>query len=89
MIVHALEVKGIPAVQAGGQAASGMPDLAGEAVDIWVAVAQVEEARAIVHQLQGTGDSPVPMVRWTCPGCGELNAGSFDLCWTCQSPRPE
>ncbi|GGY69955.1 hypothetical protein GCM10011613_12910 [Cellvibrio zantedeschiae] len=21
---------------------------------------------------------------WTCPGCNETNAATFDLCWNCQ-----
>lgn len=25
---------------------------------------------------------------WTCPGCGEPAADSFEQCWNCGTPRP-
>jgi hypothetical protein len=26
---------------------------------------------------------------WLCPSCNEANPGDFDVCWHCQTPRPE
>jgi hypothetical protein len=26
---------------------------------------------------------------WKCPGCGEINPASFDVCWNCQPNREE
>ncbi|MBN7824165.1 DUF2007 domain-containing protein [Bowmanella dokdonensis] len=41
-------------------------------------------AKEIIHRWQkelGVGQD------WYCPGCGEENAGSFDLCWHCAQER--
>lgn len=26
---------------------------------------------------------------WHCENCGEVNAGSFEVCWQCESSRPK
>ncbi|WP_222937647.1 putative signal transducing protein [Spartinivicinus ruber] len=36
--------------------------------------------KLIEGSFDGTSES-----RWMCERCGEMNEGSFDICWNCQS----
>ena len=54
--------------------------------ELWLFdAALLDEARqAIQATLKKSGDSD----SWTCPRCDEAGDGSFELCWSCGSPRP-
>lgn len=51
--------------------------------ELWV-VNEVDyiQAQAVLKQAQADAET-----EWQCPKCHEVNAGSFDLCWNCQTDR--
>ncbi|MEX0619045.1 MAG: DUF2007 domain-containing protein [Pseudohongiellaceae bacterium] len=54
-------------------------------LELWVVNdADYEQAKDIVQSSfrQDSG------VAWKCPGCGEPNDPSFDVCWQCQHEKP-
>jgi hypothetical protein len=52
-------------------------------LELWVSdAAEAERAIAILEkELDPNSKRP----QWQCPNCGEINEGSFDCCWQCQS----
>ena len=53
--------------------------------ELWVQEGQqLEEARALLHQLRNP-----PHRHWVCRGCGELIDGPFEQCWKCGAAMPE
>jgi hypothetical protein len=50
--------------------------------ELWVAVADYEQARAIIEALsrEDQAHGPEP---WECPRCHELIEGQFVQCWHC------
>lgn len=52
--------------------------------ELWVRDdAQLEQARALLHQLRNP-----PVRHWLCPGCRELIDGPFEQCWKCGAVMP-
>ena len=52
--------------------------------ELWVRDdAQLEQARALLHQLRNP-----PVRHWLCPGCGERIDGPFEQCWKCGAVMP-
>ena len=52
------------------------------APSLWVTdEAQVDHALALVREFEEQGRSRG--VDWTCAQCGEVNAASFERCWSC------
>jgi hypothetical protein len=62
---------------------------AGRSVDatLWVASADVERAKALIKQMEFTGDNP-GFGFWRC-ACGEQVEAQFDTCWKCGLGKPE
>lgn len=60
-----------------------LPRLAG-AIPIPDAMARVcvsESQKTMAELVLAELDKPVP--EWTCTGCGEVNPGTFEVCWKC------
>jgi hypothetical protein len=54
--------------------------------ELWVVDdADYERALEILQQYRSENSRPDPS--WTCPACGEENAGTFGECWNCQATR--
>lgn len=91
MLVQALEEQGVPATATGGFAAVGFGELPADArmVDIFVARENLERGRQILveHQAKALEESKSEK-EWVCPFCRELNAATFEICWSCQQTRP-
>jgi len=91
MLVQALEEQGVAATSTGGFAAVGFGELPADArmVDIFVAKSDLERGRQILleHQAKVRVESKSEH-EWVCPFCQEQNAITFELCWSCQQPRP-
>lgn len=51
--------------------------------ELWVDDDRAAEAREIVAAA-ATTDQP----GWTCPNCGEVLEGQFDVCWQCGTEKP-
>lgn len=49
--------------------------------------ADFERASALLlpHQSAATGSTE----EWLCPACKESNPASFELCWKCQTAKPD
>jgi predicted RNA-binding Zn-ribbon protein involved in translation (DUF1610 family) len=43
--------------------------------------------RMLGEPMPDVPDAAAGVEEWTCPGCGESNPGSFELCWNCQLER--
>ena len=76
-----LEEQGIDCKVSNEFSAGGAGDLA--PFDTWPELWVIDDrdearARQIIQQLQQAADNEI-----TCPHCGEVNAGSFRLCWNC------
>lgn len=46
---------------------------------LWVSSNDYARARALIEEIQ----RPVEHPQWKCPGCGEVNDGTFHQCWQC------
>ena len=46
-----------------------------------------DEAIRLLKERQNTTPANAP--DWTCPACAEKNPANFEVCWKCQSPRPQ
>jgi hypothetical protein len=62
------------------------------AVKVLVPEDQLDVAREVVVEFAGQakdepGSGSAVGQPWECPRCHELNDGSFDICWNCQSER--
>ena len=89
ILVHVLASEGIPAREVGGSLAITWPEFGGDAllVEIWVPESKHREAKAAITAYQARR-SAADAQRWTCPSCQEENEASFEVCWSCQAPRP-
>jgi hypothetical protein len=89
LLAQALESRGIECRQVGGQASGAFGGLGADAlrVDLHVAEERAEEAKRIIEEEQARPREPARA--WTCPACREPNDAGFDLCWSCQTPRPD
>jgi hypothetical protein len=91
LLRQALESAGVPATLAGGMASIGFGDLPADAlrVDVWVPAVEVERARVVLRRWMDEARRRTrPENDWRCPRCGESNAESFQLCWSCGLPAP-
>ena len=91
LLVQALAVRGIECTPAGGSSSGGFGELGVEAlqVDLHVREDQAAEAKRIIEEEQEQARSLADAPEWTCASCSETNEPVFDLCWKCQTPRPE
>jgi len=48
-----------------------------------------DRAMAILRDYSTPDPAALASADWTCPACQESNPGTFDLCWSCESPREE
>lgn len=56
---------------------------------IWIENdADFERGRAVVDEYEARRLQPSG-AEITCPACGELNPGNFELCWKCRAELPE
>ena len=63
--------------------ASGNLGITNAAAELWIRNAIDAEKAASLIDKEISNDSEKPS--WSCEQCGEENAGSFDVCWKCQS----
>ena len=90
LLVHVLGSDGIPARQVGGAATLLWGELGADAllVEVWVPPDRLAEARQSVDRYYASRAERQPArSSWACPGCGEKNEGSFEICWSCQAER--
>ena len=82
-----LEAEGIEVVLRNEHASSAMGELS--PIDTWMELWVVEDRdydRACAVLDAALSDASAP--GWQCPGCGEANDASFELCWQCGTAGP-
>ncbi len=83
---NVLQDAGIACVVENEFASGGVGDLSPFETwpELWV-VNDEDEAAALerIAQLQNQ-----PQADWFCARCGEMNPGSFQVCWNCGAERP-
>jgi hypothetical protein len=88
-----LQQEGIPAEVLGENlsiARGELPLTAETLPSVWVRSEHAERAvRVVAQMLSQASGGDAAGDPWTCPGCGEAIEGQFDICWNCQTPRPE
>lgn len=91
MLVHVLQSDGIPAKSVGGANAINWGEIGADAliVEVWVPSHLVEAAGQTIEKYYADQADPESRSPWPCSSCGEENEGSFEVCWSCQSARPE
>lgn len=57
-------------------------------VEILVHASKLEEARGVLKEYEERKRSQ-SHVEWICSRCQEVNAGTFEACWSCQKLRDE
>ena len=57
-------------------------------VEVLVHASKLEQARQLLKQYEARR-SQHPASDWICGRCQEVNAGSFEACWSCQKLRDE
>lgn len=69
-----------------GEVPAGLPSAPG----VWVSVDQADTAQDLIREMEhirrqhaDTGEV------WNCTGCHEEVTVDFEICWNCQTPRPE
>ncbi|MCC5856049.1 MAG: DUF2007 domain-containing protein [Idiomarina sp.] len=85
MLVGLLQSAGLEAGLRGPGMAGALGEVPVDALitRIFVPAEQRAQARDILHHYEtATPDE------WQCSACGELNGGSFELCWQCGTDRP-
>jgi len=90
LIVDALNAAELPAQLVGDNLwqAAGELAAASIAIQILVHADHVNNAKQIVAEYDGAlSKTKNAKPDWNCRSCGEENAGSFDLCWKCQTDR--
>src|SRR5687767_12905724 len=83
-----LEGHGVPAVQAGENAAYAMGGFPSEPFysEIWVPKDRVADAVRIVEACHARTVASASAA-WTCESCGESNEDMFAVCWKCLTYR--
>lgn len=91
LVASALEDAGIMVHVVGDQLQNAVGELPAVAINprLWVYAEDFERARTIIAGLPSERSETDEQADWTCPECGETNAGTFDLCWKCQHDRGE
>jgi len=56
---------------------------------VWVQEEDFEFARLLLESFFEQDHRDEAGGPWTCPGCRTEIESQFDLCWKCQTPRPE
>ena len=60
---------------------------------VWVGARHLDRAREVLAAFlsRRSIDSAAPAgeASWSCPSCGERIESQFDVCWDCQTARPE
>lgn len=81
-----LQRSGVPLVVKNEYAAGGAGDLAPSEtwLELWVDELHVQVAKAALAPLAEPLDEHV----WLCSECGESNVSNFEICWQCQSAKP-
>ncbi len=57
-------------------------------VEVLVHASKLEQARKVLREYEARKSRP-PASDWICSRCQEVNAGSFEACWSCQKLRDE
>lgn len=57
-------------------------------VEILVHASKLERARQVLREYEARRNGPA-VSDWICSRCQEVNAGSFEACWSCQKLRDE
>jgi hypothetical protein len=69
---------------------TGNPALSGAAFSPSLCVVDDADYDEAVRILKEHQDKVVAgAVEWTCPSCAEKNPPNFEVCWKCNTPRPE
>jgi hypothetical protein len=77
-------------VTTGGTVRSAFGELGQDAliVELWVPRDQLAAGREVIeHDQAGHRAGPSASPLWRCSKCGSTNEATFDLCWSCQTPR--
>jgi RNA polymerase subunit RPABC4/transcription elongation factor Spt4 len=56
---------------------------------VWVSEDAIDDAHRAVAAANEKDSQRRAAGPWTCSSCGEAVDGDFDICWNCESPRPE
>ncbi len=82
LLRDALVQRGIEARVFNEYAQGGLGDIPLDAVQpqVWVEDEDVERACAVVGEFRCRG---TPTANRLCAYCGEINPGTFELCWKC------
>jgi len=80
-----LREAGIEAEVHGGMLIGGVGELPADAkASVWIADADVYDwARQLIQRRERRS---AESAEWQCPDCGETNAGTFEICWSCGAP---
>ena len=81
-----LEDQGIPCVVQNEQTAQVIPTSV-FFPELWVQHDEDHERALALIAAWKTESSSAASRRWTCGGCGESIAGTFDSCWKCGRSR--
>lgn len=81
LLVGLLRQRGIEAGLRSQGLMGGIGELPMDALHtpVWVAPAQLGNARAVLEDYEAQGQEE----GWMCNHCGEENEASFELCWRC------
>ncbi|WP_157980983.1 DUF2007 domain-containing protein [Idiomarina tyrosinivorans] len=86
LVIGLLQTKGISAAVNSNSSAGGIGELPADVLEtaIQVPVSQLSAAREIINDYETANHSN----EWFCQNCQEKNPGSFEFCWSCQTPQP-
>lgn len=82
-IKNLLEAKGILSVIKNEYAGGAVGEIA--FADSWAELYLVDEQQTDAALLLINETQQHKLDDWQCSECGEVNAGSFELCWKCQT----
>ena len=87
-LVLLLRSNGVDAAAIQAPSAAVFADLPVDALRTQVVVPEEQLARARELIAESARAEASRAGRWPCPSCGEPNAPSFEVCWSCQAPAP-
>lgn len=93
-VMDALRRAKIPFMELGGQTMElyGFHSVSQSKSHVGVPRSQYFDAVTTLRQLCDDLFEAPPQdltVDWTCSECGEVNPGPFEICWKCETPRPD